>query len=160
MRLIIAFLLSVIVYAVVALAGLWTIAEIYALPPGTSVTDPAMVRAVLSCAPAGAAKLLIMGVWTVSSLLTSIVAARWGSSPKMAWRLAAWWRFRGRDAGCCRRLTQPIWMTVSAVSDSPCDRGASGFPRTPPTDDSSGVTCALKFRGVMRGPSFRLGVLG
>ena len=44
MRLIIALLLSIIVYAVLALAGLWSIAEIYALPPGTSVTDPAMVR--------------------------------------------------------------------------------------------------------------------
>ncbi|HEY3812022.1 MAG TPA: hypothetical protein VGL66_02270 [Caulobacteraceae bacterium] len=112
MRLIIAFLLSVIVYAVLALAGLWTIAEIYALPPGTSVTDPAMVRAVLSCAPV-TAKLLIMAVWTVSSLATCVAAVRWGGSPKMAWvgGLVA----LGGGVWMLTRTTQPIWMTISAV---------------------------------------------
>ena len=104
--------MSIIVYAVLALAGLWTVAEIYALPPGTSVTDPAMVRAVLSCAPV-AAKLLIMGVWTVSSLLTSIVAARWGGSPKMAW-VGGLVALAG-GIWMLLQTTQPIWMTVSAV---------------------------------------------
>ena len=112
MRFVIALLLSIIVYAVTALAGLWIIAEIYALPPGTSVTDPAMVRAVLSCAPV-TAKLLIMAVWVIASLATCVVAARWGGAPRMAfvgglvalaggvWMLA--------------QTTQPIWMVVAAV---------------------------------------------
>jgi hypothetical protein len=112
MRVVIAFLLSVIVYAVVALAGLWTIAEIYALPPGTGVTDPAMVRAVLSCAPV-AAKLLIMGVWTLSSLGACIVAARWGGGARMAW-VGGLVALAG-DVWMLTQTTQPIWMTVSAV---------------------------------------------
>jgi hypothetical protein len=111
-RLVVALLLSVIVYAVVALAGLWTIAEIYALPPGTSVTDPAMVRAVLSCAPV-TAKLLIMAVWVVSSLAACIVAARWGGSPRMAW-VGALVALAG-GVWMLMQTTQPIWMTIAAV---------------------------------------------
>ena len=112
MRLVVAFLLSVIVYGVVALAGLWTIAEVYALPPGTSVTDPAMVRAVLSCAPIPA-KLCIMGVWAVSALAACFVAARWGGSARMAW-VGGLVALAG-DVWMLTRTTQPIWMTITAV---------------------------------------------
>ncbi|HWE45181.1 MAG TPA: hypothetical protein VG407_04055 [Caulobacteraceae bacterium] len=128
MRLVVALLLSVIVYAVTALAGLWTVAEIYALPPGTSVTDPAMVRAVLSCAPV-TAKLLIMAAWVVSSLLTCIVAARWGGGPRMAW-VGGLVALAG-GVWMLAQTTQPIWMVIAAIAIPLVIAAALGLRKPP-----------------------------
>jgi hypothetical protein len=111
-RTVAAFLFAVVAYVVVAMAAVWTIAEIYALPPGTQVTDPAMVRAVLSCAPI-TAKLLVICGWALSAIAACLTSALVAGRAQMAWAggLVA---FVG-TAWTLIETTQPVWVIVAGV---------------------------------------------
>ena len=117
MRLVVAFLLSVIVYGVVALAGLWTIAEVYALPPGPKRHRPghgARGATRLRADPRQTSR--IMGVWAVSAPAACPPAARrpgggGGARHGLGRRSLA----LAGDVWMLTRTTQPIWMTITTA---------------------------------------------
>ena len=86
--------------------------RVYPVPSGTDMSDPVMVAAYMSTAPAGASMVVVFG-WFLGAALGGWTAVKVGLWPPAAWIVAA--LIAGGGIFNATQIPAPLWMQVATI---------------------------------------------